>query len=95
MKDGIRALAINDILFLFNQVLVNYAVFDEETVNESLEVLADLVDWNSLELFGPTVPTFTAFLANNSYRTSAFVCVHSMIHKGMDYPQKVELIANL
>lgn len=41
------------------------------------------------------VDTFTRFLNIKKFRTNALSCFHSMVHKGMDYPQKVELIANL
>lgn len=51
MKDGIRISAITDLIFVLSQVLQNYNIFDEELVNDTLEVMAQLIDWNALELF--------------------------------------------
>jgi hypothetical protein len=48
-----------------------------------------------LELFAPHVDLITQFLKSTDYRISALQALHSFVHKGMDYPSKVELIANL
>lgn len=70
-------------------------MFDEEIVNDSLEVMAQLIDWNALELFAGQIELFKGFLSDAKYRTNAMLCFHAIIYKGMDYPQKVELIVNL
>lgn len=95
VKDGIRDLAITDIIFLLNQTLLNYQIFDTDTVNDALEGIARLIDWNALELFAPLVDIFKNFLLLYDFRTKAIECLHAMVHKGMDYPQKIELIVNL
>ncbi|CDW81505.1 exportin-t [Stylonychia lemnae] len=95
VKDGIRKGAINDIIFVLSQVLQNYQLFDEEMVNDTLEVMGQLIDWNALELFGGLIELFKSFLNNPKYRANAISCFHSIVYKGMDYPQKVELIVNL
>lgn len=41
---------------------MNYQMFDEEMVNDTLLVMAQLIDWNSLELFGPFIDIFKGFL---------------------------------
>lgn len=40
VKDGLRAGAINDILFVLNQVLQSYQIFKEDLVNDTLEVVS-------------------------------------------------------
>ena len=70
-------------------------MFDEETVNETLEVMSQLIDWNALELFGGQIDVFKNFLGNVKFRNNAMMCIHSIVYKGMDYPLKVELIVNL
>lgn len=34
-------------------------------------------------------------MGNKKFRNNALSCIHSIAYKGMDYPQKVELIVNL
>jgi len=86
VKDGIRATAINDVVFVLQQVLQNYQVFEEETVDDALEVMAQLIDWNALEVFGSSVDIFKEFLKSTKFRTNALSCIHAFVHKGMDYP---------
>jgi hypothetical protein len=64
-------------------------------VNDALDVIAQLVDWMPLELFAPHVELITQFLKSTEYRASALQALHAFVHKGMDYPSKVELIVNL
>jgi len=54
--------AVPTIIPLFLQVLQNYTIFTEDVVNNLLEVLAQLIDWNNLALFENFVPIFRAFL---------------------------------
>lgn len=44
---------------------MNFQLFEEETVNETLEVLAQLIDWNSLDIFGSCIDIFKDFLNVN------------------------------
>ena len=74
---------------------MNFQLFDEETVNEILEVLAQLIDWNSLDIFSSCIDIFKDFLNVNLYKVNPMKCLHAVVHKGMDYYLKVELLANL
>lgn len=67
-------------------MLQNYEMFDEEIVNDALEVMAQLIDWNSLELFAGDVELFKSFLTKEQFRNTAMQCLHAFVHKGMDYP---------
>ena len=95
IKDGIRQYAVSDLLSLFQQALANCQAFDEQTVNEALLVVSQLIDWNALELFASMVPMLQGFLAAKAVRRNALMCLHAIVHKGMDYPAKVELIVNI
>jgi hypothetical protein len=55
MKDGIRAGPISALCTLFKQVLVNFEAFDQELVNDILQVIGELIDWNDLEHFGEII----------------------------------------
>lgn len=95
VKDGLRAGVIGEVIFALFQILQNHQVFEQETVNETLEVISQLIDWNSLEYFSGAIELFKMFLQMDQYRTQALSCLHAIVHKGMDYSQKVELIVNL
>jgi hypothetical protein len=40
VKDGIRTLAINDIIYLLNETLQNHQIFESEIVNDALEAIS-------------------------------------------------------
>lgn len=85
VKDGLREV-IRDVVFVLMQALQNHQWFDEETVDDALEVMSQLIDWNSLDLFGDCIETFKMFLKSEKYRTNALHCLHAFVYKGMDYP---------
>ena len=35
------------------------------------------------------------FLESPKFRRNALACLHAIAHKGMDYPQKLELLINM
>ena len=51
VKDGVRMHAIQDIIQLGNTVLEHHAHFDPEVVKDTLNVFAQLIDWNDLAHF--------------------------------------------
>ncbi len=86
VKDGIRAGVAPDLVFVINQLLQNYAVFSEDTVNDALEVVSQLVDWLPLELFAPMIDLVKQYLQSTKFRVNALEALHGFIHKGMEYP---------
>ena len=86
VKDGIRAGIAPDLVFVINQLLQNPAVFNEDTVDDALEVLSQLVDWLPLELFVPMIDLIKQYLQSPKFRVNALEALHSFVHKGMDYP---------
>ena len=95
IKDGVRQYAINDLVYILVQALANYSFFEEDTVNELFQVLAQLIDWNALELFGASIELIRSFLEMQSFRKNALRCLSAIVQKGMEYPVKVELIVNM
>lgn len=86
VKDGIRAGIAPDLVFVINQLLQNPAVFNEDIVDDALEVLSQLVDWLPLELFVPMIDLIKQYLQSPKFRVNALEALHSFVHKGMDYP---------
>lgn len=72
VKDGIRERAITDICNLLQQLLTNFQVFDADTVNEALEVAAQLIDWNNLEAFEQIILTARGFLVGSIQEPEKF-----------------------
>ncbi len=57
--------------------------------------VSQMVDWNALELVGEFVPIVQNFVKVEQFRTNAMLCLHSIVHKGMDASSKVELIHSI
>lgn len=59
--------------------------------------ISQLIDWNALELFSQLIPVFKEFLKPNfkQFRVNAMQCLHAFVHKGMDYPLKIQMIKEL
>jgi hypothetical protein len=52
LKDSIRAHSVQDIITVLNDgVLGNHQAFSEQEVENTLNVFAQLVDWNELAYF--------------------------------------------
>ena len=52
VKDGIRQYAIQDILTVLNQkILQNASRFQNDLIKDTLDVFAQLIDWNELSHF--------------------------------------------
>lgn len=64
-------------------------------MNDILQATAFLIDWNALELFSPMIGMFKEFLTKKFFLKNALKCLFAFVHKGMDYPQKVEVISGL
>ena len=51
VKDGVRLYGIESIVQILQSVLENYQSFDEKIVKDTLNILAQLIDWNELKYF--------------------------------------------
>lgn len=95
MRKGV----VNDIASLLSQIIQNYPSFKENQaegiVNKALEVIKDIVDWGSLELFVGNMPYIVHFLGNDSLQTASAKCIYSIIDKGMDPKKKLDLFDSL
>lgn len=100
VKDGIRTHAIQDVVAgLSNTVLANHGLLDEALVARTLDVLAQLIDWNDLCYFESLIQGCYSFLqqagVSQPLRNGAFNCVQAVVTKGMDHVQKIQLIGQI
>jgi hypothetical protein len=58
-------------------------------------VCSQLIDWNSLTLFGNLVPFFKGFLQYKEYRAAAMECLNAIVDKGMSEVEKITVIEQL
>ena len=92
IKDGIRDNNISDILFVLHSVLQNPMIFEPEIPNDALEVVAQLIDWNSLSHFENFLAFFKEYLKKSEFRSSSMECYRAIVHKGMSHEEKIQLI---
>ena len=95
IKDYLRSDGINDIVSLLFQIIQNHQFLDIKLVKNSMRVIARLIDWNQLHIFTDCVNYITEKLMNNFLLSESLEVINSIIHKGMDPPQKVEVIKYL
>lgn len=79
--------------------MASYQAFDADTVNDCLQVAAQLIDWNALDTFSQIILISQQLLASLAsdpsllqFRKRAFQVLHAVVDKGMDYPLKVDVI---
>ena len=58
-------------------------------------MLAQLIDWNTLNLFSGLVPAFKQMLGYREFRAEAFSCLNAIVDKGMSEDEKVQVIMSL
>jgi hypothetical protein len=96
IKDYLREDGIIEIVALLFEIIKGYKFLDLKQVKNSLKVIARLIDWNQLFLFTDIV-NFTKenFLISVPLLSENLEVFNSIIHKGMDYQQKIEVIKYL
>ena len=96
IKDFLREDGIKEIVALLLEVIKGYKFLDLKQVKNSLKVIARLIDWNQLFLFTEVV-NFTKenFITSNHLLSETLEVFNSIIHKGMDSQQKIEVIKYL
>lgn len=75
-----------------NQVLENHAIFDKKTVMATLKALANLIDWNEIQLFDGCRAKINEFLRVKHLRAGAFQCLSAIVGKGMAELDKLTII---
>ncbi len=76
-------------------MLQQYQALEPKTVKNTLKVCAQLIDWNSLQLFSNLVSYFKGFLQLLNYRASAFECLGAIVGKGMSEVDKIMVLDQL
>lgn len=64
-------------------------------VRQTLRVLAQLIDWNTLTIFANLLPFFKGFLQFEQYRATAFECLGAIVDKGMSESEKINVVEQL
>ena len=100
LKDSIRANSVQDVITVLNDgVLGNHQAFSEQEVENTLNVFAQLVDWNELAYFRALIQSCLGLLKTQNVpqaiHNGAINCVQAAVSKGMDHAQKIELISQL
>jgi len=96
IKDYLREDGINEIVALLFEIIKGYKFLDLKQVKNSLRVIARLIDWNQLFIFTDIV-NFTKenFVSSVPLLSESLEVFNSIIHKGMDSHQKIEVIKYL
>ena len=96
VKEVMRSHAIEPITDFFIQtILANFKSLKTETVERSLHILAQLIDWNELKFFVALVKDFCQPILNDpntsqKLKNGAFNCVQACVSKGMrDHSEKI------
>ncbi len=96
IKDYLRTNGVAEIVGLMFEIIKNHKFLDRKLVKNSMKVITRLIDWNLLNLFTDCVHYITNDLINSgSLISESLEVINSIIHKGMDAPQKVEVIKYL
>jgi hypothetical protein len=68
---------------VLHQVLFNHISFTPEAVNDCMLVIAQLTDWNALELFTENKMVLEmlrdTFLPHPQFRLNAFLCLDAIV----------------
>ena len=95
VKDGMRVESVPQLVQMFTSVLQQYQHLEAKTIRQTLRVCSQLIDWNSLTLFGNLVPFFKGFLQYKEYRAAAMECLNAIVDKGMSEVEKITVIEQL
>jgi len=96
IKDFLRTNGVADIVVLLLEIIKNHNFLDVKLVKNALKVVARLIDWNLLNIFTDCVNYITEnLITSGNLLSESLEVINSIIHKGMDAPQKVEVIKYL
>ncbi len=96
IKDFLRTNGVTEIVGLLFEIIKNHQLLDNKLVKNSIKVISRLIDWNLLNIFTECVNYITSILIPSRILLSESLDVlYCIIHKGMDAPQKVEVIKYL
>lgn len=96
IKDYMRLEAVNECVFVINELMKNESHFPKKLIKNSIKVISLLIDWNLLSIFEESVRMITNVLINNrEYENESLEVLNAIIQKGMELNQKLELIKYL
>ena len=96
IKDYLRIHLIKDINNVLYQIISNDQYVDASVVIKSIKVIAQLIDWNSLEIFNELLATMlTKLISNGSYLSAILEVLNAVVKKGMEPAMKIDVIKRI
>lgn len=96
IKDYMRINNIAEISFLVTQIIDNEQYFDQKIVSKTIRLIAQLIDWNQLNIFEVAIEKILkSLIQKNQYQTECFELINALIKKGMDHTLKIQIIKQL
>ena len=96
IKDYLRVHLIKDINNVLYQIISNEQYVDFNIVVKSIKVIAQLIDWNSLEIFNELIAVMLSSLISKPVYLSVILEVlNSVVKKGMEPSMKIDVIKRI
>jgi len=96
IKDYMRLEAVGDCVYVINQLMTNEAHFPKKLIKNCIRVVAELVDWNNLNLFADSVKIITEnLIGQQNYLCESLEVMNAILSKGMEPMQKLEVVKYL
>ena len=87
IKDYLRENFVKDLVNMVNQVFSNLSEFhnQKKIISNCTKVIAQLIDWNNLVLFGDSVNIILQLLTNDDFQSDALLVLNAIVNKGKSY----------
>jgi len=84
LKDYLRDNFVKDLVNMVNQVFSNLSEFQNQKkiILNCTKVIAQLIDWNNLNLFGESVNIILQLLSNEDFQSDALLVLNAIVNKG-------------
>jgi hypothetical protein len=94
VKDYLRVDGVNDIVYFLTQLVTSHSGLNKKLVKNTIKVTSELIDWNSLNIFGDFINIVISDLINH-YQSEAFELLSAIVKKGMEPNLKYDIISYL
>jgi len=91
LKDYLRDNFVKDLVNMVNQVFNNLSEFQNQKkiILNCTKVIAQLIDWNNLNLFGESVNIILQLLSNEDFQSDALLVLNAIVNKGTKQKFKI------
>jgi len=82
---------VKDLVNMVNQVFANLSEFrnQKKIISNCTRVIAQLIDWNNLVLFGDCVNIILQLLSSEDFQSDALLVLNAIVNKGKYKEYKV------